>query len=65
MRVKKILWITALLSMILFPEYVFTGLGIILLVVIILLFIVDIALDVYIKILLDRGPYVDTLLRRS
>ena len=48
MSIKKFLLITALSSMFIFPEYVFTGLFVILIVAIMLLFIVEIGLDIYI-----------------
>lgn len=40
--------IAAIVSALIFPEYVFTGLGVVLLIVVILFFVVDIVFDIYI-----------------
>ena len=50
MDYKKYLMVAAIALMFIFPEYVFTGLGIVLLVIVILFFVVDIVLDIYIII---------------
>ncbi|MEA3456116.1 MAG: hypothetical protein U9R26_06385, partial [Campylobacterota bacterium] len=48
MNYKKYLMIAAIILMFIFPEYIFTGLGVILLVIVIVFFVVDIAFDIYI-----------------
>lgn len=45
---RKYLMIAAIVSALIFPEYVFTGLGVVLLIVVILFFVVDIVFDIYI-----------------
>ena len=49
---KKYLIISAIVLTLIFPEYMFTGLGIIGLIVILLLIIADIAFDIYIIVAL-------------
>ena len=48
MNYKKYLLIVAVALTLLFPEYVFTGLGVVLLIVVIVFFVVDLVFDIYI-----------------
>ncbi len=46
----KYITIIAIILTLIFPEYVFTGLGAVLLVIVIIFFVVDIVFDIYILI---------------
>ena len=46
----KYITIIAIILTLIFPEYVFTGLGVVLLVIVIIFFVVDIVFDIYILI---------------
>ncbi len=48
MNYKKYLMIAIIVFALIFPEYVFTGLGVVLLIVVIVFFVVDIVFDIYI-----------------
>lgn len=50
MNYKKYLLIAAIVLMLIFPEYVFTGLGVVLLIIVIVFFVVDLVFDIYIFI---------------
>ena len=50
MNYKKYLVIAAIVFALIFPEYVFTGLGVVLLVVVIILFVIEFAFDIYIVV---------------
>lgn len=50
MNYKKYLLIAAVALILLFPEYVLTGLGVVLLIIVIVFFVVDLVFDIYIFI---------------
>ena len=50
MNYKKYLLVAAVASVLIFPEYVFTGLGVVLLIIVIVFFVVDLVFDIYIFI---------------
>ncbi len=50
MNYKKYLMIAAIVLILIFPEYVLTGLGVVLLIIVIVFFVVDLVFDIYIFI---------------
>ncbi|MEA3417897.1 MAG: hypothetical protein U9Q90_00755 [Campylobacterota bacterium] len=50
MNYRKYLMIAAIVIALIFPEYVLTGLGIVLLIIVIVFFVIDFAFDIYIFI---------------
>ena|GEM_PF-4532329 len=50
MNYGKYLMIAAIVFALIFPEYVLTGLGVVLLIVVIILFVIEFAFDIYIVV---------------